>query len=271
MSTRDDILDRANLRSIAAAVAADAGSIAIENIAGTLKQVDDQGVATSLGGGGGAPSTATYITQTPDASLSAEQALSALASGLLYNTTGTGVLTKATAAQVASAGVGEYYTSLSGGAATSLTLSGLDGDTDGDYMIDINIVAAAGTNTIGLSVNGATATNMNMVGTNGFVGATQRNSDWELAWGSNSPVVWAASDAIYLQGRMRVRSGRARVGTLWGPIAKGGTNQFMQMTLNWSDTASNMTSFGVYSNVASGLGTATFIRFVRVQTTNPLA
>lgn len=40
----------------------------------------------------GAPSTATYITQTADAGLSSEQALSALATGLVKNTTGTGVL-----------------------------------------------------------------------------------------------------------------------------------------------------------------------------------
>ena len=45
------------------------------------------------GGGGGAPTTATYITQTPDATLTNEQALSALATGIVVNTTTTGVLT----------------------------------------------------------------------------------------------------------------------------------------------------------------------------------
>lgn len=45
------------------------------------------------GGGGGAPTTATYITQTPDATLTNEQALSALATGIVVNTTATGVLT----------------------------------------------------------------------------------------------------------------------------------------------------------------------------------
>ena len=45
------------------------------------------------GGGGGAPTTATYITQTPDATLTSEQALSALATGIVVNTTSTGVLT----------------------------------------------------------------------------------------------------------------------------------------------------------------------------------
>lgn len=52
---------------------------------------------TGISGSGGAPTTATYITQTPNASLSAEQALSALATGLLKNTTGTGVLSIAVA------------------------------------------------------------------------------------------------------------------------------------------------------------------------------
>lgn len=47
------------------------------------------------GGGGGAPTNATYITQTPDGTLSNEQALSALSTGLLKVTTGTGVLSTA--------------------------------------------------------------------------------------------------------------------------------------------------------------------------------
>lgn len=52
---------------------------------------------TASGGGGGAPDGATYITQTPDGTLSAEQALSALGTGLVKNTTGTGVLSIAAA------------------------------------------------------------------------------------------------------------------------------------------------------------------------------
>lgn len=48
------------------------------------------------GGGGGAPTDATYITQTANGTLSAEQALSSLATGLVKVTTGTGVLSTAT-------------------------------------------------------------------------------------------------------------------------------------------------------------------------------
>ena len=44
------------------------------------------------GGSGGAPTDATYITQTTNATLTAEQALASLGSGLMLNTTGTGVI-----------------------------------------------------------------------------------------------------------------------------------------------------------------------------------
>ena len=53
-----------------------------------------------VGAGGGAPTTGTYITQTPNASLSAEQALSLLGTGLLKNTTTTGILSIAVAADI---------------------------------------------------------------------------------------------------------------------------------------------------------------------------
>ena len=58
---------------------------------GTEKWVPGAG-----GGGGGAPTDATYITQTANAGLDSEQALSALATGLVKVTNGTGVLSTAT-------------------------------------------------------------------------------------------------------------------------------------------------------------------------------
>lgn len=48
-------------------------------------------------GASGAPADATYITQTANGSLSAEQALSSLSTGLVKVTTGTGALSTATA------------------------------------------------------------------------------------------------------------------------------------------------------------------------------
>ena len=54
----------------------------------------------SCGAGGGAPTTATYVTQTPDGTLTAEQALSLLATGILKSTTATGVISIAVGADL---------------------------------------------------------------------------------------------------------------------------------------------------------------------------
>lgn len=79
-------------------VTAPVGSLFLrtDGASGTTLYVKDTGAGntgwSALGGSSGAPTTATYITQTPDAGLSAEQALSALATGIVKNTTTTGVL-----------------------------------------------------------------------------------------------------------------------------------------------------------------------------------
>lgn len=67
------------------------------------------------GGGGGAPTNATYITQTVNGDLSAEQALSGLTTGILKNTTGTGVLSIASA--------GSDYVIPAGNVATATALA----------------------------------------------------------------------------------------------------------------------------------------------------
>jgi hypothetical protein len=62
---------------------------------GFLSDLGSGSVLLSLSGsagGGGAPTDATYITQTANGTLSNEQALSSLSSGLMYVTTGTGVV-----------------------------------------------------------------------------------------------------------------------------------------------------------------------------------
>lgn len=63
-----------------------------DTIERSLQKINDLVLAGGGGGGSGAPTNATYITQTANATLTNEQALSALATGLVKNTTGTGVL-----------------------------------------------------------------------------------------------------------------------------------------------------------------------------------
>lgn len=96
-----DLLSATHADSTASAVSR--GSIIIgddtpkwvELPVGTAGQVltsDGTDVAWAAPAGGGAPTDATYIVQTANGSLSAEQALGALATGILKNTTTTGVL-----------------------------------------------------------------------------------------------------------------------------------------------------------------------------------
>ena len=88
-----------------------AALVAGANVAITVNDVANTITVAATAGGGGAPTTATYITQTADAGLSAEQALSALATGLVKVTTGTGVLSTAVAADLPShAHDDRYYT-----------------------------------------------------------------------------------------------------------------------------------------------------------------
>src|SRR6478609_2116440 len=70
-----------------------ASGYGIRDNAGVIESKNDGGDWAPLTTTGSAPSTATYITQTPNASLTAEQALSTLSSALLLNTTTTDVLT----------------------------------------------------------------------------------------------------------------------------------------------------------------------------------
>ncbi len=72
----------------------------------TRVRTDATGALVVAATSGAAPSNATYITQTPDSTLSAEQALSTLSTGLLQATTTTGVVSS-----VADVATGQVLTS----------------------------------------------------------------------------------------------------------------------------------------------------------------
>ena len=93
------------------------------------------GTTLSSSGGSGAPTTATYITQTADATLSNEQALSALASGYMKVTTGTGVVTsQATPIPLADGGTAQSTAAAALGA-SGLNIESATGHGDSDYTI----------------------------------------------------------------------------------------------------------------------------------------
>lgn len=113
------------------------GQVPKWNAGGTVTWENDAGAGT------GAPTDATYITQTANGTLTAEQALSALATGILKSTTGTGVVSIATA--------GTDYCSPS--STDTLTNKTLNAESTGN-VVTIPVVAWLGA----ASCQGSTAT-----------------------------------------------------------------------------------------------------------------
>jgi hypothetical protein len=104
--------------------------------------VTDNGDGTCdiAGGSGGAPDTATYITQTPDATLSAEQAMSLLGTGITINTTTTGVQS----IYAGTSCTNQFVRSLdASGAATCATV--VDADVDDGITASNYLLLAGGT------------------------------------------------------------------------------------------------------------------------------
>jgi hypothetical protein len=93
---------------------------------GLMYSKDDAGVETAMATAAAAPSNATYITQTANGSLSAEQALSTLATGLVKVTNSTGVLSTAANTDV------PVFTGASGGGAG--TAGGVPTSSAGDQL-----------------------------------------------------------------------------------------------------------------------------------------
>lgn len=129
-------------------------------------------IQSSGGSGGGAPTDATYITQIANATLTNEQALSTLASGLMCVANGTGVVTSITD----SAGLAANISDETGTGllvfATSPTLTtprfadlGFIADANGNELIILDTVAAA-VNEITYA-NAATTTNPRISATGG--------------------------------------------------------------------------------------------------------
>lgn len=95
------------------------GSISATTVQAAIVEVRDEA------GGGGAPTDATYITQTANGSLSNEQALSALSTGLVKVTTTTGVLSTAVANTDYPAVT--HASRHQNGGADEISIAGLDG------------------------------------------------------------------------------------------------------------------------------------------------
>lgn len=160
-------------------------------------------VSCSITGGSGAPTTATYLTQTADATLTNEQALSSLSTGLMSVTTGTGVVGNYAGATCTN----QFISALSGAGAatcTSPTLAGAQFANQGTTVTLLHGNAAGNpswaavsmvndvTGTLGISNGG---TNSTATATNGGVGYGTGTAHAYTAAGTSGQLLRSAGAA----------------------------------------------------------------------------
>ena len=87
--------------------AANQGALFVGSDNSLYYRAESDGATTDLLATGGAPTNATYITQTPNATLTNEQALNALSTGIMQVTTGTGVVSSVTTSAGVAALIGD--------------------------------------------------------------------------------------------------------------------------------------------------------------------
>lgn len=121
---------------------------------GTIRVAIAAALSTARGGGGsgsGAPTDATYIVQIPNATLTNEQALSLLPTGILKSTTATGVVSIATSADTIAQWSGSCSAStvLGGGGACTSIATGFDVITSGTNTAAAMVVSTGASLTTG--------------------------------------------------------------------------------------------------------------------------
>ena len=164
----------------------------------------------------------------------------------------------------------EYYASLTAGAATSLTLSGLNGDADGIYKVRFYIKSVQAANNIKIQVNGAD-TNLNCVFGDRLHGSVSLSGSWTVARAGLNPQPFGNGDFLTLDGFFNAKSGRKREYNALGYAFLPATGNGFELLGEYTDTTTNLTSISVVGSVATGLSSECFILATRIQSNNPLA
>lgn len=257
MSTQLSINDIANLRAIPAAIPANPGSIAIENITGTgLVQVDDQGNVSPIGSGSGGA-----IDVTPNTGLDGDGSSGDPLTGLAASGSINGYLSAANWTKLnAIPEIRRKRVTVGvdvAAPATTIPITAISGDADGDYdfYVYLAYATAAVFNRVVLQPN-----------------ADSGNASCEALWGISNAAsaanesglsmcvvnTTAAGNTAQIEGFFRVRQGTIR-GYFARAIYYENTTRNLQITGGrYTVFNTDVTSLVVSSNQATSLLTGSY-------------
>jgi hypothetical protein len=150
-----------------------------------------------------------------------------------------------------------------GAPASSITVSGIDPATDGDYDIYGNInISSAGT-TVKLQPN-ALDTNARNISGDFFNGGVRSQVDWRLAQAAQNPLQFANGTVLEFSGRLFAKTGKIRYLDLtWYMNSGGASDNAGYWRCWWNDTSTALASL-VLVATAGQFGTGSFIRLTAV-------
>ena len=168
---------------------------------------DNGGGSVSVSAGGaGAPTNATYIVQTADGSLSNEQALGALATGIVKNTTTTGVLSIATP--------GTDYVAPAGNVATATALAANGANCSvGQFPLGVNASGAVESCTTIAAALVSLLASTTTLDEDFSSGTTVNTTIGKLGWAAGNGTVTAQNSEVNHPGLLR-RDTSASSGTV---------------------------------------------------------
>jgi len=238
-----------------------------------LKSVTAQSIADLGPGGSAAPGDATYIVQTPNGSLTQEQALSALATGIMKSTTATGVVSIATAnvdyqaadatlISIAALGTAAdktiYTTGVDTWAETGLTAAGraiIDDATAGDQRTTLGLGTIATQNSSSVSITGGSITGItDLLVADGGSGASSFVAYTPVCGGTSTTNPLQSVVSLGTSGFVLTSNGAGALPTFQASGGGGGGSGSAKFWLQANVSGGILSSYNVSSITDTGVG-----------------
>ncbi len=160
----------------------------------------------------------------------------------------------------------KVYEDTLGSAQTSVTISGLDGNTDVMYRLTCRFISGANSNYFGFRPNNDTGANygyQELVGANTVVSADRDTTMSRIQLGYGG---FSTNEIGMFEGIIYVKSGYIRtvIGGLSSLISGATITNIVNIGQSWNNTADNITSLVVFAGQASGLGIWTFLKLEKL-------